>query len=178
MFNCSLNLITFRSPHLEDTLESMTLPKTAALIVKFHSCSQSFSSTLIWLTAAFCQAKQSSGKGIEEIYFGRKRMDREFWRSDSSPVDLKLCDIRIISIKCLNYLIWLKEISRIRGKFQKCYLPNISGSKTRQSFPSSNFWNAFAEKIIFCMNDLMFLLQLQLYNIFTNVLFIISKSFQ
>ena len=121
--------------------------------------------------------KTELGKGIEERHFRRKRMDREFWRFDSSPVDLKLCNIRIISVKFLNCLIWLKEISRIRGKFQKCYLPNISGSKTRLSFPSSNFWNAFAEKVIFCMNDLMFLLQLQLYNIFTNVLFIISKSF-
>ena len=61
---------------------------------------------------------KSSGKGIEEIYFRRNRMDRQFWRFDNSPVDLKFCGIRIMNVKCLNCLIWLKEFSRIRGKFQ------------------------------------------------------------
>ena len=96
---------------------------------------------------------KSSEKGIEEIYFHRKRIDREFWRFDGSPIDLKFCDIKIMSVKCLDCLIWLKKFSRIRGKFQKCYLPNISDSKIRQSLPSSNIWNAFAKKIIFCEND-------------------------
>ena len=36
LFSCSLNLITFHAPHLEDVLELMTLPKTAALIAKYH----------------------------------------------------------------------------------------------------------------------------------------------
>ena len=139
MFNCSLNLITFRPPHLEDTLE------TAALIAQLYPSSWIFSSTFIWLTPAFFQAKQSSVKGIEEIYFHRNCMDREFWRFDGSPVDLTLCDIRIMSVKCLNCLIWLKKVSRIRGKFQKFYLLNISDSKSRQCLPSSNIWNAFAE---------------------------------
>ena len=123
----------------------MALPKTVALIAKLYPCSRSFSSTLIWLTPAFFQAKQSSAKGIEEIYFHRNRMDREFWRCDGSPVDLKLCDIRIMSVKCLNCSVWLKKVSRIRGKFQKFYLLNISDSKIRQCLPSSNIWNAFAE---------------------------------
>ena len=57
LFNCFLNLITFRAAHLEETLELLTLPKTAALIAKFHRYSHSFSSTLIWVTAAV--------KGIE-----------------------------------------------------------------------------------------------------------------
>ena len=148
MFICSSNLITFHPPRLEDTPQWITLSKTAALIAKFYPCSRSFSSTLIWLTAAFFQAKQSSGKGIEEIYFRRKRIDRDFWRFDSSPVDLKLCNIRIMSVKWLNYLIWLKNVSRIRGKFQKCYLPNISDSKIRQRLPSSNIGNAFAKEIV------------------------------
>ena len=92
---------------------------------------------------------KSSGKGIAEIYFRRNRMDRQFWRFDDSPVDLKFCGIRIMSVKCLNCLIWLKEFSQIRGKFQKCYIPNISDSNIRQSLSSSNiwiaFWNAFAK---------------------------------
>ena len=96
---------------------------------------------------------KSYEKGIEEISFRRKRMDREFWRFDGSPVDLKFCDIRIMSVKCLDCLIWLKKFSRIRGKFRKCCLPNISDSKTRQSLPSSNIWNAFAKQITFCEND-------------------------
>ena len=57
LFSCSLNLITFCAPHLE-VLELMTLPKTAALIAKYHPLSNSFSSNLIWVTAAFFQAKQ------------------------------------------------------------------------------------------------------------------------
>ena len=96
---------------------------------------------------------KSYEKGIEEISFRRKRMDREFWRFDGSPVDLKFCDIRIMSVTCPDFLIWLKKFSRIRGKFRKCYLPNISDSKIRQSLPSSNIWNAFAKKITFCENN-------------------------
>ena len=67
LFNCSSYLITFHPPRLEDTLQLITLPKTAALIAKLYPSYRSFSSTLIWLTAAFFQAKQSSRKGIEEI---------------------------------------------------------------------------------------------------------------
>ena len=93
-------------------------------------------------------SRHSSGKGIEEIYFRRKRMDRQFWRFDYSPVDLKFCGIRIMS-KCLNCLIWLMEFSRIRGKFHKCYIPNISDSNIRRSLSSGNTWivfrNAFAK---------------------------------
>ena len=106
-----------------------------------------------WVTAAFFQAKQRAlGKALKK-YFRRKRMDREFWRFDGSPVALKFCDIRIMSVKCLDCLIWLKKFSRIRGKFQKCYLPNISDSKIRQSLPGSNIWNTFAKKITFCENN-------------------------
>ena len=62
---------------------------------------------------------KSSGKSIEEIwYFPMNRMERQFWRFDDSRVDLKFCDIRIMSVKCLNCLIWLKECPRIQGKFQ------------------------------------------------------------
>ena len=96
---------------------------------------------------------KSSEKGIEEIHFRRKRMDREFWRFDGLPIDLKFCDIRIMSVKCLDCLIWLKKFSRIRGKFQKCYLPNISDSKIRQRLPSSNIRNAFVKEIVFCKKD-------------------------
>ena len=64
---------------------------------------------------------KSSGKGIEEIYFRRSRMEREFWSFDDLRIDLKSGDIRLLSAKCLNRLIWLKEFSRIRGKCQKCY---------------------------------------------------------
>ena len=86
---------------------------------------------------------KSSGKGIEEIYFRRSRMEREFWRFDDLRVDLKFGNIRLMSAKFLNCLIWFKEFSRIRGKFQKCYLPNILDSNTRQSLSSSNIWNPF-----------------------------------
>ena len=82
---------------------------------------------------------KTSGKSIEEIwYFPRNRIERQFWRFDDSRVDLKFCDIRTMSVKCLNCLIWLKECSRIRGKFQKCYLLNILGNNIRQSLSSSN----------------------------------------
>ena len=68
-------------------------------------------------------------------------------------MDLEFCGITIMSVKCLNCLIWFKEFSRIRGKFQKCYIPNISDSNIRQSLSRSNiwiaFWNAFAKWIIF-----------------------------
>ena len=94
LFNCFLNMRTFSAPHLEETLELLTLPKTVALIAKFHRCSHSFSSTLIWVTAAV--------KGIDEIYFRRNRMDRDFWRFDGSPVDMKFCNIRVMSVKYLN----------------------------------------------------------------------------
>ena len=57
LFSCSLNLITFCAPHLE-VLELMTLPKTAVLLAKYQPLSKSFSSTLIWVTAAFFQTKQ------------------------------------------------------------------------------------------------------------------------
>ena len=56
---------------------------------------------------------RSYEKGIEEIYFRRKRMDREFWRFDGSPVDLKFCDIRIMSVKCLDCLFWLKKFRKL-----------------------------------------------------------------
>ena len=92
---------------------------------------------------------KSSGKGIEEIYFRRNRMNQQFWKFDDTPVDLKFCGNRIMSVKCLNCLIRLKEFSRIPCKFQKCYIPNILDSKIRQSLSSSNiwiaFWNAFAK---------------------------------
>ena len=84
-----------------------------------------------------------SGKGIEEIYFRRSRMEREFWSFDDLRVNLKFGDIRLMAAKCLNSLIWLNEFSQMRGKFQKCYLPNISDSNTRESLSSSNIWNAF-----------------------------------
>ena len=87
---------------------------------------------------------KSSGKSIEEIYFRRNRMDWQFWRFDDSPVDLKFCGIRIMSVKCVNCLIWLEEFSRIPGKFQKCYVPNISHSNIRQSLSSSNISIAFS----------------------------------
>ena len=103
---------------------------------------------------------KSSGKGIEEIYFRRNRIDRQFWRFDDSSVDLKFCDIRIMCVKCLNCLIWLKEFSQFRGKIQKCYIPNISDSNLRQSLSGSNnwiaFWNAFAKCISFCKSDFFF----------------------
>ena len=86
---------------------------------------------------------KSSGKGIEEMYFHRSLMEREFWRFDDLRVDLKFGNIRLMSAKCLSCLIWFKEFSRIRGKFQKCYLPNILDSNTRQSLSSSNIWNLF-----------------------------------
>ena len=57
LFSCSLNLITFRAPHLEEVLELMILPKTAALIAKYRPLSQSFSTTLIWVKRAFFQAE-------------------------------------------------------------------------------------------------------------------------
>ena len=40
----------------------MTLPKIAALIAKYRSCSQSFFYTLTQLTTAFFQAKQRAWK--------------------------------------------------------------------------------------------------------------------
>ena len=56
------------SPHLEEVLELMTLPKAPALIAKYHALSQSFSSTLIWVTAVFFQAKQRVLKGALKKY--------------------------------------------------------------------------------------------------------------
>ena len=58
LFLFCLNLITFPAPHIEEVLELMTLPKTVTIIPKYHPLSQSFSSTLIWVTVAFLQAKQ------------------------------------------------------------------------------------------------------------------------
>ena len=148
MLGCSLNLITFRAPHLE-VLELMALPKTAPLTANYHPLSHSFLSTPMSNGSLPSSKTKSFGNGIEETYFRRNRMDRQFWRFDDSPVDLKFCGIRIMSVKCLNCLIWLKEFSQIRGKFQKCYIPNISDSNIRQSLSSSNiwiaFWNAFAK---------------------------------
>ena len=98
----------------------------------------------VYSNGSFLSGKtKTSGKSIEEIYFRRSRMEREFWRIDDLRVDLKFGDIRLMSAKCLNCLIWLKEFSRIRGEFQKCYFPNISDSNTRQSLSSSNIWNPF-----------------------------------
>ena len=57
LFSCSLNPITFCVPHLE-VLELMTLPKTPVLIAKYHLLSNSFLSTLTWVTAVFLQTKQ------------------------------------------------------------------------------------------------------------------------
>ena len=54
---------------------------------------------------------KSSGKGIEEIYLGRNRMGRQFWRFDDSHVDLKFCDIRIIS-QLLNLIEGIFSNSR------------------------------------------------------------------
>ena len=53
LFNCSLNLRTFRTSHLVEMLELMALPLTQALISKYHPCSQSSSSTLICVMAAY-----------------------------------------------------------------------------------------------------------------------------
>ena len=118
---------------------------------------------------------KSSGKGIEEIYFRRNRIDRQFWRFDDSSVDLKFCDIRIMCVKWLNCLIWLKEFSQFRGKIQKCYIPNISDSNLRQSLSGSNnwiaFWNAFAKCISFCKSDFF-----SLFLLFTSCSHIIFGS--
>ena len=84
LFGCSLNLLTFHAPHLE-VLELMTLPKTAPLIAKYHPLSHSFLSTPIWVTVAFFQAKESSGKGIEEIYFVGTS-----WTDDSADLMIHL----------------------------------------------------------------------------------------
>ena len=127
----------------------MTLPKPAVLIAKYHPLSQSFSSTLKWVTAAFFQAKQKFWEGHWRNIFSLESHGPTILKIWWSRVDLKFCGIRIMSVKCLNCLIWLKEFSQIRGKFQKWYIPNISDSNIRQSLSSSNiwiaFWNAFAK---------------------------------
>ena len=70
LFLFCLNLITFRAPHLEEVLELMTLPKTEALIAKYHPLSKSFTSTIIWVTAAFFQAKQRVlGRALRKYIF-------------------------------------------------------------------------------------------------------------
>ena len=53
-----------------EVLELMTLPKTVAIIPKYHRLSQSFSPTLIWVTAAFFQAKQRLlGRALRKYIF-------------------------------------------------------------------------------------------------------------
>ena len=46
----------------------MTLPKTAALIAKYHPLSNRFSSTLIWVMVAFFQAKQRALERVLKKY--------------------------------------------------------------------------------------------------------------
>ena len=60
LFSCSLNLITFHAPHLEDVLELMTLRRLSrnTALTTYLNRSQSILSTLMWVTAAFFQAKQ------------------------------------------------------------------------------------------------------------------------
>ena len=49
---------------------------------------------------------RSSGKSIEEIwYFPRSCMERQFWRFDDWRVDLKFCDIRIMSVNPLMLVV-------------------------------------------------------------------------
>ena len=131
LFSCSLNLITFcmratfKGAWVNDiTKNCSTYRKIPPFVQQFfvysHMSNRSFLS----------DKTKSSGKSIEEISFCRSCMEREFWRFDDLRIDLKFGDVRLISAKCLNCLIWLKEFSRIRGKFQKCYLPNISDSKS------------------------------------------------
>ena len=90
---------------------------------------------------------KSSGKGTEEIYFRGNRMERQFWRFDDSHDNLKFCGIRIMSVKCLNCLIWLKEFSQIRLEANSRNV--ISRIFQTVSLSSSNiwigFWNAFAK---------------------------------
>ena len=65
-------LKTFRAPHLEEALELMTLPRTVVLIAKYYLCSQSFSSTLVWVTAVFFQKKQRAlRKALKKYIFAR-----------------------------------------------------------------------------------------------------------
>ena len=97
LFSCSLNPITFCVPHLE-VLELMTLPKTAALIAKYHLLSNSFLSTLTWVAAAFLQTKQRALERAlkKHIFTGAA------WSENS--VDLiiyALIWISAISDKCL-----------------------------------------------------------------------------
>ena len=129
---------TFRGAWVNDITKNCSAyrkipPFVQQLFVYFHMSNGSFLSG----------KTKSSGKGIEEMYFCRSRMEREFWRFDNLRVDLKFRDIRLMSAKCLNCLIWFKEFSRIRGKFQKCYFTNILDSNTRQTLSSSNIWNPF-----------------------------------
>ena len=61
--SCSLNLIPFRAPYLEE----MTLAETAALIAKYHPLPQSFLPTLIEVTAVFFLAKQRAlGRALKK----------------------------------------------------------------------------------------------------------------
>ena len=65
LFKCSLNLKTFRPPHLQEGLELMTLPKTAVLVAKYYP-------TLIWVTAVLFQGKQRAlGKTLKKYIFAR-----------------------------------------------------------------------------------------------------------
>ena len=139
LFSCSLNRITFCAPYLFRGACVNDITKNNSTYCKIPPFVQEFFVYSHMSNGSFLSGKsKSSAKGIEEIYFRRSRTEREFWSFD----DLKFGDIRL-SAKCLKSLIWLKEFSRIRGKFQKCYLPNISDSNTRQSLSSSNIWNAF-----------------------------------
>ena len=85
---------------------------------------------------------KSFGKGIEEIYFCKNRMDRQFIRVDYSRADLKLCDNRITSVNFCTAQIGWGNFHEFRAN-SKVYLPNISDSSINQSLSSSNIWNAF-----------------------------------
>ena len=41
---------------------------------------------------------KSSQKGIEEIYFRKGRTEQQFRRFDNKRVDLKFCDLKIMSV--------------------------------------------------------------------------------
>ena len=68
-----------RAPHLEETLELMTLPKTSRA---YREISPLLPDLFVFShmsnTSLLSGKTKSSEKGIEEIYFHRKRIDREF----------------------------------------------------------------------------------------------------
>ena len=112
---------------LAQILILMSIPRFPVRADHRYLLSQSFSSTLIWITAAFFQAKQRVlERTLKKYIFCRKRMERQFWRFDDSRVDLGFCGIRIISVKCLNCLIWSKEFSWIRVREMSFNLAVIS----------------------------------------------------